>query len=262
MTVPLPQRTLARGRGALHRPRRPEPRPPGRRLPLNEATRPYAGELLRTLLAVLAADSEEAGLVALRTAFEINKAFRAHLEEHVPAFLEVVRKVGPPRASPGAARACRGNICRRWPRGHALDLGPGAWDMPHALRRSLPRRPGRVQRAAQPGGGGAHVLLEREPGRRRRPTRARRSRSAPASRPARTRPGLRRRRRPSRSWSRCRCRVRSLARARPRRRPRRASAPAQRPARQAGRRPRPAGSAGMRVRQGRYAGTRVRPSGA
>ena len=44
------------------------------------------------MLAVLAADSEEAGLIALRTAFEINKAFRSHLEEHVPAFLEVVRK--------------------------------------------------------------------------------------------------------------------------------------------------------------------------
>ncbi len=132
MTVPLPQRTLARGRGGLRRPRRPEPRPPGRRLPLNEATRPYAGELLRTLLAVLAADGEEAGLVALRTAFEINKAFRAHLEEHVPAFLEVVRKVGPPRAPPGAARACRGSICRRGPRWTCL--GPGARGLGHAAR--------------------------------------------------------------------------------------------------------------------------------
>jgi hypothetical protein len=114
------------GKGGLRRPWRPQLRPPARRLPLNEATRPYAGELLRTLLAVLAADSEEAGLVALRTAFEINKAFRAHLEEHVPAFLEIVRKVGPPRPLPGAALARRGNLRRR--RLRWACLGPGAWD--------------------------------------------------------------------------------------------------------------------------------------
>ena len=63
------------------------------RLPLNEAMRPYAGELLRTVLAVLAADGEEAGQIALRTAFEIHKTFRTHMEEHVPAFLDTVRKV-------------------------------------------------------------------------------------------------------------------------------------------------------------------------
>lgn len=63
------------------------------RLPLNEAMRSYAGELLRTVLAVLAADGEEAGQIALRTSFEIHKTFRTHMEEHVPAFLDVVRKV-------------------------------------------------------------------------------------------------------------------------------------------------------------------------
>lgn len=72
------------------------------RLPLNDAARPYAGELLRTVLAVLAADGEEAGLISLRTAFEVNKAFRQQLEEHAPAFLEIVRKARPFGFGPSA----------------------------------------------------------------------------------------------------------------------------------------------------------------
>ena len=68
------------------------------RLPLNEAMRSYAGELLRTVLAVLAADGEEAGQIALRTSFEIHKTFRTHMEEHVPLFLDIVRKVRSPRS--------------------------------------------------------------------------------------------------------------------------------------------------------------------
>lgn len=91
---------------------------PAFRLPLNEAARPYAGELLRTVLAVLAADGEEAGLIALRTAFEVNKAFRQQLEEHAPAFLEIVRRARPFCLGPSAS--CH-TAWREYVSSHGLD---------------------------------------------------------------------------------------------------------------------------------------------
>ena len=57
--------------------------------------KPYAGELLRVCLVVLGADNEENGLVCLRIAFDLHKAFRPGLAEQVAPFLDFVRKVGP-----------------------------------------------------------------------------------------------------------------------------------------------------------------------
>ena len=63
-----------------------------RRLPGNEVLKPYAGELLRVCLAVLAADNEENGLVCLRIAFDLHKAFRPALVDQVAPFLDFARK--------------------------------------------------------------------------------------------------------------------------------------------------------------------------
>ena len=55
--------------------------------------KPYAGQLLRVCLAVLAQDNEENGLVCLRIAFDLHKAFRPALVDHVAPFLEFACKV-------------------------------------------------------------------------------------------------------------------------------------------------------------------------
>lgn len=65
------------------------------RLPPNEVLKPFAGELLRVCLAVLAQDNEENGLVCLRIAFDLHKAYRPALADHVAPFLDFARKVGP-----------------------------------------------------------------------------------------------------------------------------------------------------------------------
>ena len=63
------------------------------RLPLNEAMRPFSSELMATALQVLAEDNEENGLLCLRISFELHKQYRPALEEFVPKFLDLVRKV-------------------------------------------------------------------------------------------------------------------------------------------------------------------------
>ncbi len=63
------------------------------RLPLNEIMRPFSSELMSTALQVLSEDNEENGLLCLRISFELHKQYRPALEDFVPKFLDLVRKV-------------------------------------------------------------------------------------------------------------------------------------------------------------------------
>ena len=55
--------------------------------------RPYSSELMSTALQVLSEDNEENGLLCLRISFELHKQYRPALEDFVPKFLDLVRKV-------------------------------------------------------------------------------------------------------------------------------------------------------------------------
>ena len=66
------------------------------RLPPNDVLKPYAGELLRVCLIVLATDNEDNGLLCLRIAFDLHKAYRPGLTDHVAGFLDFARKAGHP----------------------------------------------------------------------------------------------------------------------------------------------------------------------
>ena len=63
------------------------------RLPLNDIMRPFSSELMSTALQVLSEDNEENGLLCLRISFELHKQYRPALEDFVPKFLDLVRKV-------------------------------------------------------------------------------------------------------------------------------------------------------------------------
>lgn len=62
------------------------------RLPNNEALKPYANRLFEVCLDVLRRDNEENAIVALRIVFELQRNFRAVLEQRtLQAFFEIVR---------------------------------------------------------------------------------------------------------------------------------------------------------------------------
>lgn len=65
------------------------------RLPQNDLLRPHAVVLMQAALNVLNTDNEENGLLCLRIAFDLHKAFRPSLEELVPPFMEFVKKASP-----------------------------------------------------------------------------------------------------------------------------------------------------------------------
>ncbi|KAJ3074848.1 hypothetical protein HDU98_010028 [Podochytrium sp. JEL0797] len=60
------------------------------RLPLTEALRNYATELMTVLMSVLKSDNEENAVIALKVVVELHKIYKAELEGHVQAFFDVV----------------------------------------------------------------------------------------------------------------------------------------------------------------------------
>ncbi|KAK9813301.1 hypothetical protein WJX72_012102 [[Myrmecia] bisecta] len=63
------------------------------RLPANEMLRPFANDLMKLALLVLQKDNEDNALICLRILFDLHKAYKGNLEEHVQPFMEFVRRV-------------------------------------------------------------------------------------------------------------------------------------------------------------------------
>lgn len=68
--------------------------------------RQYSSELMSTALQVLSEDNEENGLLCLRISFELHKQYRPALEDFVPKFLDLVRKVRMALCLPAPCAAC------------------------------------------------------------------------------------------------------------------------------------------------------------
>ena len=73
--------------------RRAQHTPILRRLPQNEALRPYVHDLMGTALAVMRGDCEDNALICHRLCFDLHKTFRPGLEDRVPEYLEFVTRV-------------------------------------------------------------------------------------------------------------------------------------------------------------------------